>query len=388
MDSIHYPGLEQHRQVHKSFREYTLPALEEELERTEYAPDSVEHFLGVCTGWLIGHTLSEDLSITGKSIRKWESLLPGEELAAMKKVIAELVFDMFHLESQVVSDSYSGERFGKGVYYYLVYGREHDKKRQQVFMVFEEKLLINTVGKAMGIQSNKLDSMLIHAARYTARQFVGRVMECFPSMEEYELKAEKLLSYEQFQKVIEKEKLQVSLLFNTGGGYFSYCMIAPHLLESGVGTPIEAENAMSEVEKYLMKREKQEETNPKKKILLVDDSMTIRQAMKELLGKDYEVSLVDSGVAAIRAITLNKPDLVLLDYEMPVCDGRQTLEMLRSDNSFDDIPVIFLTGRGDPESVKKVMSLRPAGYLLKYLKPNEIKENIDSFFEKRSGANA
>ncbi len=107
--------------------------------------------------------------------------------------------------------------------------------------------------------------------------------------------------------------------------------------------------------------------------------------MKELLGKDYEVSLVDSGIAAIRAITLNRPDLVLLDYEMPVCDGRQTLEMLRSDKSFDDIPVIFLTGRGDPESVKKVMALRPAGYLLKYLKPDEIKGNIDSFFEKRKG---
>ncbi len=204
-------------------------------------------------------------------------------------------------------------------------------------------------------------------------------------MEDYELKAEKLLSYEQFQKVIEKEKLQVSLLYNTGEGYFSYCMIAPHLLESGVGTPIGAENAMSEVEKYLMKREKQSGENARKKILLVDDSMTIRQAMKELLGKDYEVSLVDSGIAAIRAITLNRPDLVLLDYEMPVCDGRQTLEMLRSDKSFDDIPVIFLTGRGDPESVKKVMALRPAGYLLKYLKPDEIKGNIDSFFEKRKG---
>ena len=148
MESIGYEGLEQHSHIHRSFRENTLPALERELEETGYAPDAVDHFLGVCSGWLIGHTLSEDLSITGKSVRKWEGLLPGEELAAMKKVISELVFDMFHLESQVVSDSYHGERFGKGVYYYLVYGREQDKKRQQVFMVFEEKLLINTVGKA------------------------------------------------------------------------------------------------------------------------------------------------------------------------------------------------------------------------------------------------
>lgn len=106
MLSIGYEGLEQHRLIHKGFRENTLPALEQELERTGYAPDAVNHFLGVCAGWLIGHTLTEDLSITGKHMRKWENLLPGEELTAMKKVIIQLVFDMFRLESQLISDAY------------------------------------------------------------------------------------------------------------------------------------------------------------------------------------------------------------------------------------------------------------------------------------------
>ena len=46
--------------------------------------------------------------------------------------------------------------------------------------------------------------------------------------------------------------------------------------------------------------------------------------------------------------------MVLLDYEMPVCDGRQTLEMLRSDPAFADLPVVFLTGRGDPDVVRKL----------------------------------
>lgn len=383
MESVNYEGFEKHREIHRGFRENTLPALEQELAQTDYAPDAVEHFLGVCAGWLIGHTLTEDFSITGKGVGRWETLLPDEEITAMKNVVIQLIFDMFQLESLLVSDAYSGEKFGNGVYYHLIYGRNHDEKRQQVFLVFEDKLLINTVGKILGIKSNKLDNMLIHAARYTARQFVSRVMECFPDMDGYELKAEKLLSYEQFQRAIEREKLQISLLLNTGAGYFSYCVSAPHLLKSGVGTSIRNENAMSEVEKYLMKKEKQKEEDPKKKILLVDDSMMIRESMKQLLGKDYEVATVDSGVAAIRAITLNRPDLVLLDYEMPVCDGRQTLEMLRSEKSFDNIPVIFLTGRGDSASVKKVMSLRPAGYLLKYLQPEEIKKNIDDFFEKK-----
>ena len=130
------------------------------------------------------------------------------------------------------------------------------------------------------LQTNKLDSMLINAARYTARQFVGRVMELVPAFGGQELREENLLSYEQFRKVFEREKPQVSLLFNTSGaGYFAYCVIAPHLLESGVGTPIEADNAMTEIQDYLAKRE---EASGKRRVLVVDDSATVRQAMKVL----------------------------------------------------------------------------------------------------------
>lgn len=377
MQSINYKELETHRHIHSDFRKKILPVLEEELERTDFAPDAVDHFLGVCTGWLIGHTLTEDRAIAGEGMSKWVNLLPEEEHKAMEKVIKQLLYDMFQLESQVISETYGGERFGKGVYYRLVYGTENEGENWEIILVFEEKLLVNTVGRVMGLQTSKLDSMLINASRYTARQFVGRVREQLPDTGMLDVKEENLLTYEQFQAIFEKEKPQVSLLFDTGEGYFSYCVIAPHLLESGVGTPIEAENALSEIEQYLMKREEE----PKPKILVVDDSMTMRQGMKELLGKDYVISLVSSGMAAIRALTLDKPDLILLDYEMPVCDGRQVLEMIRSEEEFVDLPVIFLTGRTDQESVRKVIGLKPAGYLSKYLKPEDIKKKIDKYFE-------
>lgn len=388
MVSVGYPGLERHRNIHRGFRENTLPALEQELEESGYSADAVDHFLGVCTGWLIGHTLIEDQAIAGKRASNWAELLPEEQLAALKKAIIQLIFDMFHLESQVVSDTYGGEKFGKGIYYRLIYGLPGEQETQQeILLVFEEKLLINTVGKVMGIQTNKMNSMLVNATRYTARQFVGRMIEQLPDGDAYELKEENLLTYEQFQKVFQQESPQISLLINTGGaGYFAYCAIAPHLLQKGVGTPIENKTAIKEVENYLRKRERQEvleAENPKPKILVVDDSATIRQGMKNLLGETYEVSLVDSGAAAFRAISLERPDLVLLDYEMPVCDGRQTLEMLRSVEEFRDIPVIFLTGRRDPDSMIKVMPLNPSGYLLKYLKHEEIKKKIDEFFEKQ-----
>ena len=78
----------------------------------------------------------------------------------------------------------------------------------------------------------------------------------------------------------------------------------------------------------------------------------------------------------------------LLDYDMPVCDGRHVLEMLRSEKEFADVPVIFLTSRDDPESVKKVLSLKPEGYMMKYLKPTEIRSRVDNFFRKKKAEQA
>lgn len=388
MASIQFEGLEQHRKIHVNFRDHTLPALEEELERTGYTYEAVEHFLGVCAGWLIGHTLTEDLAIGGKGLSKWEHLLHEDEIEAVRKVIVQLMFDMFRLESRMISDVYGGEKFGSGVYYRLTYGKKNDKKRLQIFLVLDENLLINTIGKLLGIQTNKVDTTLIHAARYTARQFVNRIMEYFKELDEYELKEENLLTYEQFQKVFERENMQVSLLFNTGGaGFFAYCMVAPHLLgKSNVVTSVSAENALAEVAEYLKKKEgrkEEEQTHPKPKVLVVDDSKTIRAFIYDMLKEDYEVALAESGMVAIRTVILNKPDLVLLDYEMPTCDGRQTLMMLRSDPDFSDLPVIFLTGKSDPESVRNVISLKPAGYLLKSKAPETIKQEVDNYFAQK-----
>lgn len=380
MRSIGYEGLEVHRNLHEGFRRKMLPALEAELEQTNFAETAVDHFLGVCAGWLIGHTLTEDRAITGGGMSKWGHLLPKEEQEAMRKVIIQLLYDMFQLESHVVSDSYSGEKFGRGLYCRLVYGTEQEEENREIFLAFEEKVLISTVGKVMGIETNKLDTMLVNVTRLTAQQFVKRVMEHLPDADGCEIKEENLLTYEQFQDVFEKEKMQISLLFDTGKGYFAYCVAASHLLEKGVATPIGAENAMTEVEEYLKKRD----IPQRKKILVVDDSLTIRQGMKKLLCEDYEIAVASSGMSAIRSISMDRPDLVLLDYEMPVCDGKQVLEMIRSEEDFSRIPIIFLTGRTDPATVRKLVFLKPDGYLAKYLKPEEIKQKIDVYFEKRN----
>ncbi len=376
MELICYKDIKMHKRLHQDFRENSLPALEKELLQENYSLAAVEHFLAVCAGWLIGHTLTEDMAITGKNTSKWAELLPQEELVAIEKVILELLKNMFQLKAQVISNAYDGEKFGKGVYYRLVYSKEQDDKKWEILLVFEDSILINTVGKLMGVQSDKLDIMLLNAVRYTACQFVRHVMNHYPSIHSYNMTEENLLTYEQFHDIFEKKKPQISLLFSTDEGYFSYCVFAPHLLKNSFWIPLNVSNAVNEVEKYLLAKEK----NTKRKVLIVDDSITIRQRIKRLLSEDYDVSEASSGMAAIRSITLDRPDLVLLDYEMPICDGVHVLEMLRSEKDFADIPVIFLTCKDDKESVKRVLSLKADGYLLKYLNPIDIKKRIDNFF--------
>lgn len=213
MKSINYSGLEMHKRIHEDFREKTLPALEKELEQTDYSPDAVGHFLGVCTGWLLGHTLTDDRAITGEAVSKWDNLLPEDEHAAVREAILQLVYNMFQLDSKVISESYSGEKFGKGVYYRLIYSNKEGKKWETI-LVFEENLLINTVGKMIGVKTDKVNMVLVNAVRYTARQFVNCIMKNFSSADEYEIKSENLLTYEQFKKVFERENPQFSLLLD------------------------------------------------------------------------------------------------------------------------------------------------------------------------------
>ena len=142
-------------------------------------------------------------------------------------------------------------------------------------------------------------------------------------------------------------------------------------------------NAGQLSEEILKEADKEATIGHKKHILVVDDSGTMLTTIKTWLEDKYRVTPVNSAMNAISFLTKEKPDLILLDYEMPVCSGPKFLAMMRTDIDCGDIPVIFLPGRDDAESVKSVLSLKPAGYLLKSLPKETIVSDIDAFFAKQ-----
>ena len=130
-------------------------------------------------------------------------------------------------------------------------------------------------------------------------------------------------------------------------------------------------------------RELIREEGNKKKILVVDDDPVMLRTIKGWLEGTYQVTMVNSGMNAITYLAKNKPDLILLDYEMPVLTGAKVLEMIRSELSTASLPVIFLTSKGDRESVMEVLKHKPEGYLLKSMTPGEILQALDDFFVKK-----
>ena len=120
-----------------------------------------------------------------------------------------------------------------------------------------------------------------------------------------------------------------------------------------------------------------EKADNRKKVLIVDDNATTLRSIKGMLDEKYNVTLANSGMKAMTSIGKNRPDVILLDYEMPICDGRQTLEMIRADEEMSSIPVIFLTGVNDREHIEAVLKLRPAGYMLKPAVPEKLIEAIE-----------
>ncbi|MBQ7954156.1 MAG: response regulator [Lachnospiraceae bacterium] len=114
----------------------------------------------------------------------------------------------------------------------------------------------------------------------------------------------------------------------------------------------------------------------RKCVMAIDDNSMQLRVLNELLKDEYDVLTATSAVKALTMIGKRVPDVILLDYEMPICDGKMALQMIREIEEAKDVPVIFLTSVRDAAHIKAVVDLHPAGYLLKPAKGSTIIETI------------
>ena len=121
----------------------------------------------------------------------------------------------------------------------------------------------------------------------------------------------------------------------------------------------------------------------KQLVLMVDDELDNRVMMRYFLESwGYEVELASNGKEALEKVAEQRPALILLDLEMPVMDGFEACNLLKSDPETEDIPVIMFTGLEATSDKVKGIRKGADDYVVKTVDPEEIQARIEMILRR------
>ena len=134
-------------------------------------------------------------------------------------------------------------------------------------------------------------------------------------------------------------------------------------------------------------RKQSASTPAKKKILVADDLSMSRELMREALEKHgFQVAEASDGGETLREAYAHKPDLILLDIDMPVLDGYAVVKRLRQDPEFAELPIIAITGLSSKEHRERAYDAGCSSFLRKPFNISNMIEEIDCFLGTDPGA--
>jgi len=123
----------------------------------------------------------------------------------------------------------------------------------------------------------------------------------------------------------------------------------------------------------------------KSKILIVDDLRFFLDVQRSMLSQiDCDILTARSGLEALKIIKKDKPQLVLLDYEMPDLNGGKTCEILKKDPRYKDIPIIIISSQSGDDAKQKCISAGADHYLTKPVDQEELIEAVSKLLKVRS----
>lgn len=116
-------------------------------------------------------------------------------------------------------------------------------------------------------------------------------------------------------------------------------------------------------------------------LLIVDDTPTNIDVLVGLLSPKYRTRIANSGKVALSLCEKELPDLILLDIMMPEMDGYEVCERLKSMDETKNIPIIFITAKGEVEDETKGLSLGAVDYISKPITPAIVLARVETHLE-------
>ena len=116
---------------------------------------------------------------------------------------------------------------------------------------------------------------------------------------------------------------------------------------------------------------------PGKKIITIDDESPIRSLIRHALRhEECEIFEADNGSAGLEIIRRELPDLVVLDFVMPVMNGAETLRAIRNDPQIAHTPVLLLTGVKDADKLQPLLQDERSDFLDKPFLVENLRERV------------
>ena len=116
---------------------------------------------------------------------------------------------------------------------------------------------------------------------------------------------------------------------------------------------------------------------PATNILVVDDDPDLLLLLRKMLARIGAVArTVETGQEGLGLLEAEHFDLLVLDLMLPDMDGYEVLRRVRSDERYNDIPILILSARADPDAISKGMELGADGYLTKPYLPNTLTSRV------------
>ncbi len=224
MREIGYANYLLHKRLHDRMRRETLPALERELYASDFSTEAVQHFIGVCTGWLTGHIMIEDRAITGKTDAASAPICMDDELSVIRGIILHPLQEMFGPEVSFIGRFSGKDAILDAQYYQLIY-RDRQGHALRFILIIGEPLLLRAASLMFGIDFYTRNEIVRFAMQEIAQNLIQRAAAVFgKEPDAYQLAGDRFLESGEYEEAFAGHRHLYSLLFGVKQSCFAICI--------------------------------------------------------------------------------------------------------------------------------------------------------------------
>jgi len=221
MQYIGYEGFKRHKRQHNRARKELLE-FEDELVRYDYAPDHILKVMGKAIGWMTAH-VPEDMAINGRGYQRNIPVM-SDVFTKLEMAVAEVVRSIFHLNTDLLDEHFSGEGLEDATYHELHYLSAQDERLMRYVVAFEKKLIERSAGTLVSKRSFIRSQIAYYAMKEITRMIFLEVGTYFrDDIAQFNLIHEGDLTQEEALARFKADPPVYGMLFETEAGRFAIC---------------------------------------------------------------------------------------------------------------------------------------------------------------------